>query len=51
MEMNEMEMETEKLKFGNGRQKLRPGVSGQCAYRCSYSGECELTYMPSWLKL
>ena len=41
--------ETEKLKFGNGRQKFNRLVSGQCAHR--YIEVCvsrvTLTYMPN----
>ena len=37
--------ETEKLKFGNGRQKFNRLVSGQCTHRCVV---VTLTYMPNY---
>ena len=34
--VNSGQVETEKLKFGNGRQNSTlPTVSGQCTYRCT----------------
>ena len=41
--------ETEKLKFGNGRQKFNRLVSGRCAHRCIVvcMSRVTLTYMPN----
>ena len=41
-----VEVEAEKLKVGNGPQKFKPVVSGQCAYRCSYSSESHINLYP-----